>query len=192
MKKFKGGKHGMTLVIPETPLESVPLEIEHIPLGVLKVDGKGEFAFATEDLRDLGFIGKGHFGVVKKMSHAASGMLMAVKISRIVSADGSSKAALKDLDVIAMAKECPFIVQYYGAIIAEDDCWICMELMDTSLDTLYKTVYKLNSEVPEDILGEVALAVSVWERERERLQDSASSGTNNASEICRSSTPSSS
>jgi hypothetical protein len=36
-----------------------------------------------------------------------------------------------------------------------------MELMETSLDILYKLVYgKLGQAIPEDILGVVALAVS--------------------------------
>jgi hypothetical protein len=37
-----------------------------------------------------------------------------------------------------------------------------MELMETSLDILYKLVYgKLGQAIPEDILGVVALAVSI-------------------------------
>ena len=36
-----------------------------------------------------------------------------------------------------------------------------MELMETSLDILYKLVYgKLGQAIPEDILGVIALAVS--------------------------------
>lgn len=36
-----------------------------------------------------------------------------------------------------------------------------MELMDTSLDKLYKIVYgKLNEKLPEPIIGKVAVAVS--------------------------------
>jgi hypothetical protein len=38
-----------------------------------------------------------------------------------------------------------------------------MELMETSLDILYKLVYgKLGQAIPEDILGVVALAVSIF------------------------------
>lgn len=44
---------------------------------------------------------------------------------------------------------------------SQGDAWICMELMETSLDILYKLVYgKLGQAIPEDILGVIALAVS--------------------------------
>lgn len=41
----------------------------------------------------------------------------------------------------------------------QGDCWIVMELMDTSLDKFYKFIYeKLNDRIPEDIIGKIALA----------------------------------
>lgn len=53
-----------------------------------------------------------------------------------------------DLDVIMKSNNnCPFIVQFYGAIFKEGDCWICMELMDSSLDQFYKFVYKKRGDV---------------------------------------------
>lgn len=43
----------------------------------------------------------------------------------------------------------------------QGDCWICMELMDTSLDKFYKIVHeKLNQRIPESFLGKVTMAVS--------------------------------
>ncbi|KAA8585515.1 hypothetical protein FQN60_004209, partial [Etheostoma spectabile] len=39
------------------------------------------------------------------------------------------------------------------------DCWICMELMATSLDKFYKFVYcSLDDVIPEEILGKITLA----------------------------------
>lgn len=66
-----------------------------------------------------------------------------------------------DLEVVMKSNECPCIVQFYGALFKEGDCWICMELMDTSLDKLYKYVYEvLDQRVPETVLGKITVAVS--------------------------------
>lgn len=71
------------------------------------------------------------------------------------------KALLMDLEVVMKSNECPFIVQFYGALFKEGDCWICMELMDTSLDKFYKFIYeKLNQRIPENIIGKITFAVS--------------------------------
>lgn len=41
----------------------------------------------------------------------------------------------------------------------QGDCWICMELMDTSLDKFYKFIYeRLNERIPECILGKITVA----------------------------------
>ena len=49
-------------------------------------------------------------------------------------------------------------------ILLQGDAWICMELMETSLDILYKLVYgKLGQAIPENILGVIALAVSTFQ-----------------------------
>lgn len=42
------------------------------------------------------------------------------------------------------------------------DCWICMELMTSSLEKTYKAVHKiLEQKIPEDILGKIAFCVSL-------------------------------
>ncbi len=67
---------------------------------------------------------------------------------------------LNELDIVMLENTCPHIVQFYGALFKEGDCWICMELMDTSLDRFYKYVYhKLNQSIPESVLAYIALAV---------------------------------
>lgn len=46
-------------------------------------------------------------------------------------------------------------------LVFQGDCWICMELMSTSLDKFYKYVYcALDNVIPEEILGKITLAVS--------------------------------
>lgn len=54
---------------------------------------------------------------------------------------------------------CSYTVQFYGALFREGDVWICMEVMDMSLDKFYTKVYKHGRAIPEDILGKVAFAV---------------------------------
>lgn len=68
-----------------------------------------------------------------------------------------------DLDVVFKSLDCPYIVRYLGCFITETDVWICMELMATCFDRLLK---KLQTAIPEDILGKVALAVSSRNRVR--------------------------
>lgn len=41
----------------------------------------------------------------------------------------------------------------------QGDCWICMELMDMSLDKFYKFIYeRMNDRIPECILGKITVA----------------------------------
>lgn len=84
---------------------------------------------------------------------------------------------LNELDIVMRENACPHIVQFYGALFKEvrlsvlpsneaswnslqGDCWICMELLDTSLDLFYKFVYhKLDQFIPESVLAYITLAV---------------------------------
>lgn len=66
-----------------------------------------------------------------------------------------------DLDISMRSSDCPYTVQFYGALFREGDVWICMEVMDMSLDKFYSKVYKHGCMIPEDILGKISLAVSL-------------------------------
>ncbi|KAG8247941.1 mitogen-activated protein kinase kinase [Homalodisca vitripennis] len=83
---------------------------------------------------------------------------MALRIRSTVD-EKEQKQLLMDLEVVMKSNECPCIVQFYGALFKEGDCWICMELMDTSLDKLYKYIYEvLQRRIPESILGKITVA----------------------------------
>ncbi|KAL3272866.1 hypothetical protein HHI36_014327 [Cryptolaemus montrouzieri] len=126
--------------------------------GKLTFDGT-TYDFTSEDLQDMGEIGRGGFGTVNKMVHRKSGIVIAVKRIRSTVDEKEQKQLLMDLDVVMKSNECKYIVQFYGALFKEGDCWICMELMDTSLDKFYKFIYeKLKKRIPEPILGKIALA----------------------------------
>lgn len=64
-----------------------------------------------------------------------------------------------DLDISMRSSACQHTVQFYGALFREGDVWICMEVMDMSLDKFYTKVYKHERAIPEDILGKIAFAV---------------------------------
>eukprot|EP00118_Oscarella_pearsei_P001007 m.6361 g.6361 ORF g.6361 m.6361 type:complete len:347 (+) comp15679_c0_seq1:115-1155(+) len=127
--------------------------------GTLSVGGE-TFEVDAEGLEDEGELGRGAYGSVYKMHHKASGTLMAVKRIRISLDSKERKRALMDLDVSMRSSDCVYTVQFYGALFREGDIWICMELMGTSLDKLYKWVYTDMKEViPEEILGKMTASV---------------------------------
>lgn len=70
------------------------------------------------------------------------------------------KRLLMDLDISMRSSACPHTVQFYGALFMEGDVWICMEVMDTSLDKFYAKVYKFGRKIPEQILGPITVAVT--------------------------------
>uniref|UniRef100_A0A914XFP1 mitogen-activated protein kinase kinase n=1 Tax=Plectus sambesii TaxID=2011161 RepID=A0A914XFP1_9BILA len=126
--------------------------------GKLKFSPEQFYDFTASDLEDQGEIGQGAFGNVIKMRHRLSNISMAVKRIRSTVNEREQKQLLMELDAIMKSESCPNIVQFYGAIFREGDCWICMELMDTSLEKLYKYVFeKLNETIPEDIIGNVTV-----------------------------------
>ncbi|KAI1884253.1 hypothetical protein AGOR_G00224540 [Albula goreensis] len=127
--------------------------------GKLKISPEQHCDFTAEDLKDLGEIGRGAYGSVNKMVHKPSGQIMAVKRIRSTVDEKEQKQLLMDLDVVMRSSDCPYIVQFYGALFREGDCWICMELMSTSFDKFYKYVYcALDDVIPEEILGKITLA----------------------------------
>ncbi|XP_058808761.1 dual specificity mitogen-activated protein kinase kinase 4 isoform X2 [Phymastichus coffea] len=127
--------------------------------GKLQLSPDTVYDFTSEDLQDLGEIGRGGFGTVNKMIHRISNTVMAVKRIRSTVDEKEQKQLLMDLEVVMKSNECPYIVQFYGALFKEGDCWICMELMDTSLDKFYKFIYEtLDDRIPEAILGKITVA----------------------------------
>lgn len=60
-----------------------------------------------------------------------------------------------DLDISMRSSDCPYTVHFYGALFREGDVWICMEVMDTSLDKFYQKAYAHGRVLNEDILGKV-------------------------------------
>ncbi|CAF2515181.1 unnamed protein product [Rotaria sp. Silwood2] len=127
--------------------------------GELRLSDTKSYKFTSNDLTDCGVIGEGNFGIVSTMMHEKSGTTMAVKRIRSTVDERCQKQIIKELDFVMRDNTCPHIVQFYGALFKEGDCWICMELMNTSLDYFYKFVYhKLDQFIPESILAYITFA----------------------------------
>lgn len=66
-----------------------------------------------------------------------------------------------DLDVSMRSGDCPYTVHFYGALFRDGDVWICMEVMETSLDKFYPKIFVANKKFPEEFLGKIAYSVSI-------------------------------
>lgn len=115
--------------------------------------GDKTFDVEADDLEKIGDLGRGAYGVVEKMRHIQSGTIMAVKRITATVNTQEQKRLLMDLDISMRSSDCPHTVQFYGALFREGDVWICMEVMDTSLDKFYAKVYKNGRKIPEFVLG---------------------------------------
>ncbi|XP_078521363.1 dual specificity mitogen-activated protein kinase kinase 3 isoform X1 [Lissotriton helveticus] len=121
--------------------------------------GEKNFEVEADDLVTLSELGRGAYGVVEKVRHAQSGTIMAVKRIRATVNTEEQKRLVMDLDISMRTVDCFYTVTFYGALFREGDVWICMELMDTSLDKFYKKVIEKGRTIPEDILGKIAVAI---------------------------------
>ncbi|MFT7798013.1 dual specificity mitogen-activated protein kinase kinase 6-like [Arapaima gigas] len=121
--------------------------------------GEKNFVVKADDLEQICELGRGAYGVVDKMRHVPSGVIMAVKRIRATVNTQEQKRLLMDLDISMRTVDCLYTVTFYGALFREGDVWICMELMDTSLDKFYKQVIERGMTIPEDILGKITISI---------------------------------
>lgn len=108
-----------------------------------------------EDLKGLGEIGSGNGGVVTKVEHKPTKLLMARKLIHLEVKPAVRNQIIRELKVL---HECnsPYIVGFYGAFYCEGEMNICMEYMDGgSLDL----VLMKKNRISEKIIGKVTFAV---------------------------------
>ncbi|KAL7640714.1 UNVERIFIED_CONTAM: hypothetical protein RMT77_008989 [Armadillidium vulgare] len=118
-----------------------------------------EIEVRAEDLEVLAELGKGAFGIVEKMKHRPSNTVMAVKRITNTVDTREQRCLLMDLDVSMRSGDCPYTVHFFGALFRDGDVWICMEVMETSLDKFYPKVFVDNRKFPEEYLGKIAFSV---------------------------------
>lgn len=109
----------------------------------------------SEDLVNIRELGSGNGGVVMKVRHVPTGIVMACKMIRLEVKPAIKKQILRELKVL---HECnfPHIVGFYRAFQTGGDISICMEYMDGgSLDLILRQA----GRIPEPILGKITIAV---------------------------------
>lgn len=108
-----------------------------------------------EDLEKLGELGSGNGGVVMKVRHMPTQLIMARKLIHLEVKLAIKKQIIRELKVL---HECnfPHIVGFYGSFHSDGEISICMEYMDGgSLDLILKRA----GRIPEPILGKITAAV---------------------------------
>uniref|UniRef100_A0AC35TV94 Protein kinase domain-containing protein n=1 Tax=Rhabditophanes sp. KR3021 TaxID=114890 RepID=A0AC35TV94_9BILA len=114
---------------------------------------------STLDLKKIEVLGIGSYGIVEKMVHSGTGRIIAVKRIHSISTDQNQKQMVVELDTLMKSECCPQMVQFFGAMYREGDVWICMEVMDTSLDKFYKICVDQKANLPEIFVAKVASAI---------------------------------
>ena len=108
-----------------------------------------------EDCERIVELGAGNGGVVLKVKHKPTGLIMARKLIHLEIKPGLRNQIMRELQVL---HECnsPYIVGFYGAFCNDGEISMCMEYMDGgSLDL----VLKKSNRIHEDILGIITYSV---------------------------------
>lgn len=157
-KKFQGVKFQFNE--EQQPKE----EVKKPPGGLdnratLTVSGH-EFDVYARDMMVIENLGRGAYGIVDRVRHGPSDSIMAVKKMRAQVNSTEDKRILMDMDVAMRSSDCVYTVEFYGALFQEGDVWICMEVMDTCLDKLYKNKLKPQQQfIPENILSRISFSI---------------------------------
>ncbi|KAI1706189.1 protein kinase domain-containing protein [Ditylenchus destructor] len=106
-------------------------------------------------LERISELGHGNGGVVHKMRHTKSNLVLARKLVHLEVKPSVRNQILKELEVLHKCNS-PYIVGFYGAFTNNNDISICMEFMDgLSLDIVLQTV----GRIEEKWVGKIAVAV---------------------------------
>ncbi|KAF8354022.1 sek-1, partial [Pristionchus pacificus] len=122
-------------------------------------DESEEFEIKATELKKVGDLGRGAYGVVESMIHQPTGTIMAVKRIESSVNDESQKRMLVELHACMKSDCCPQMVRFYGAMYREGDVWLCMEVMDISLDKFYRRAFFHKIKIPEYFLAKLGLTV---------------------------------
>lgn len=154
--KFKGPK---LFPIQARAPEAAPAVPENLDKHTTITINDEKFDIEADDLEVICELGRGAYGVVEKMKHKQTETILAVKRITATVNSVEQRRMLMDLDISMRSSDCPFTVHFYGAMFREGDVWICMEVMDTSVDKFYAKVFKNGRTVPEPVLGKIAFSV---------------------------------
>ncbi|KAJ3323182.1 hypothetical protein HDV06_002194 [Boothiomyces sp. JEL0866] len=136
------------------------------PTGKLNFEGKAslgkdgiQFANGTlyniklEDFETISKLGQGQFGIVQKVRHKPTDVIMALKEIRLELDQNKLNHIIMELEVLHKSKH-PNIIEFYGAFVVESCVYMSIEYMDAgSFDKLYQ------GGIPEPVLAKVATAM---------------------------------
>lgn len=109
----------------------------------------------AEDFDRLAELGAGNGGVVTKVLHKPTALIMARKLIHLEIKPAIRQQIIRELKVLHDCNS-PYIVGFYGAFYSDGEISICMEYMDGgSLDQVLKKAGRIS----EDILGKITIAV---------------------------------
>jgi len=123
--------------------------------------GGDDYKLLSSAFQDLGRLGEGASGEVRKVLHKPSGVIVAKKTIPASPNEDVQKQILREL---AFNRECTanFITRYYGAFLEDSDSQIAiiMEYCEGgSLDAIYRRIKERQGRTGEKVLGKVAEAV---------------------------------
>jgi len=121
--------------------------------------GQHTVSLEADELELISELGRGAYGDVHKMREKKTGAELAVKRIRYTANTLEQQRTAMDLDVAMRSLECPYTVHFYGAMFRDGDVWICMEVMDTSLDRLYKSMKAQGNSMLESELAQVSFSI---------------------------------
>ncbi|KAL3092380.1 hypothetical protein niasHS_007589 [Heterodera schachtii] len=125
----------------------------------MKLEDGTEVIVSANELEKMVELGRGAYGVVEQMRHRPTGLIFAVKRIHSSLNDESQKRMFVELDTCMKSGRCQQMVRFYGAMYREGDVWICMEVMDISLDKFYRLCVDMGRQVPEKFVARVAYSV---------------------------------
>jgi len=156
-RKFKGPK--LPRIQPTTQQEQTPVVPGDLDKQTTITIDNETFEIEADDLEVICELGRGAYGVVEKMKHKKTETVLAVKRITATVNSVEQRRLLMDLDIAMRSSACEYTVHFYGAMFREGDVWICMEVMDTSVDKFYAKVFTNGKEMPEWALGKIAFSV---------------------------------
>ncbi|KAJ2801978.1 MAP kinase kinase Wis1 [Coemansia guatemalensis] len=150
--------------MPVSPYVSVRDFVD--PTGNLSFEGKAvisangvdfssgkSYKISMSQMCVLEVLGLGQYGVVHKVFHRPTRVIMALKEIRLELNKRALQQIIMELDVLHKARS-PYIVDFYGAFFIESCVYYSMEFMECgSLDRLYP------AGIPEAVLGKITLSV---------------------------------
>ncbi|OAJ42153.1 hypothetical protein BDEG_25650 [Batrachochytrium dendrobatidis JEL423] len=143
-------------------LIDVSLQTPEVPrrINVDSISKDSKIKFCAEDLVTDIVLGSGSGGVVSKVKHIPTGMLMARKVIKMsvfeqCGQDKLEKQILRELRILRLCRS-PRVVTFYGAFLDQGDINIMMEYMD--MGTLER-VYRKTGVLSEPIIAQVTLRI---------------------------------